>query len=90
MLERYIGSFLFLEGFVEGIRTDGTTRERMPRDGTVFQLTSNVMRCVQFVQLLQCYDVCSTVRATVADPVLFSRIRIWTIDWIRFFKVLDN
>ncbi len=37
-------NFSFPEGFVEGIRTDGTTRERMPRDGTVFQLTSNVMR----------------------------------------------
>ncbi len=35
------------EGFVEGIRTDGTTRERMPRDGTVFQLTSNVMRYLE-------------------------------------------
>merc|ERR550519_1807745 len=29
-----------LDGFIDGIRTDGTTREKMPRDGTVFQLTS--------------------------------------------------
>ena len=34
----------FLEGFIDGIRTDGTTRDRMPKDGTVFQLTANVMR----------------------------------------------
>ncbi|XP_023338791.1 exocyst complex component 7 [Eurytemora carolleeae] len=36
-----------LDGFVEGIRTDGTTRERMPKDGTVFQLTANIMRYVE-------------------------------------------
>jgi len=36
-----------LEGFIEGIRTDGTTRERMPRDGTVFQLTANIMRYLE-------------------------------------------
>ena len=36
-----------LEGFIEGIRTDGTTREKMPRDGTVFQLTANIMRYLE-------------------------------------------
>lgn len=32
-----------LDGFVEGVRSDATARERMPKDGTVFQLTSNVI-----------------------------------------------
>jgi len=36
-----------LEGFIDGIRTDGTTRDRMPKDGTVFQLTANVMRYLE-------------------------------------------
>jgi len=36
-----------LEGFIDGIRTDATTRDRMPKDGTVFQLTANVMRYLE-------------------------------------------
>ncbi len=40
-----------LEGFVEGIRGDATTREKMPKDGTVFQLTSNVILFLE--QLLE-------------------------------------
>lgn len=32
-----------LDAFVESIRGDSTPREKMPRDGTVFQLTSNVI-----------------------------------------------
>jgi len=36
-----------LDGFIEGIRTDGTTREKMPKDGTVFQLTANIMRYLE-------------------------------------------
>ena len=37
----YAGS-MALDGFIDNIRTDGTTKEKMPKDGTVFQLTSNV------------------------------------------------
>lgn len=32
-----------LDSFLDGIRSDVTSREKMPKDGTVFQLTSNVM-----------------------------------------------
>ena len=32
-----------LDGFVESVRSDATPREKMPKDGTVFQLTSNVL-----------------------------------------------
>jgi len=47
-----------LDGFIDGIRTDGTTREKMPRDGTVFQLTSNVLMYLE--QLVDYMD-------TIAD-----------------------
>ena len=32
-----------LDSFVDSIRGDSTPREKMPKDGTVFQLTSNVI-----------------------------------------------
>ena len=44
---------LALDGFTDGIRFDSTTKEKMPRDGTVFQLTSNILMYLeQFVDYI--------------------------------------
>ena len=48
-----------LDGFVEGIRGDSTTREKMPRDGTVFQLTSNILMYLE--QLVDYMDTISDI-----------------------------
>jgi len=48
-----------LDGFVEGIRSDATTREKMPRDGTVFQLTSNILMYLE--QLVEYMDTISDI-----------------------------
>ena len=48
-----------LDGFVDGIRMDGTTKEKMPKDGTVFQLTSNVLLFLE--QLLDYADTVSSI-----------------------------
>ena len=47
-----------LDGLIEAIRADGSSREKMPLDGTVFHLTSNVL--LHLEQLLKYVD-------TVAD-----------------------
>eukprot|EP00092_Neocalanus_flemingeri_P025281 GFUD01027413.1.p1 GENE.GFUD01027413.1~~GFUD01027413.1.p1 ORF type:complete len:729 (+),score=182.30 GFUD01027413.1:43-2229(+) len=49
---------LALDGFIEGIRSDSTTKEKMPKDGTVFQLTSNILMYLE--QLVDYMD-------TIAD-----------------------
>jgi len=49
---------LALDGFIEGIRSDATTKEKMPKDGTVFQLTSNILMYLE--QLIEYMD-------TIAD-----------------------
>jgi exocyst complex protein 7 len=48
-----------LDGFVEGIRADATTREKMPKDGTVFQLTSNILMYLE--QLVDYMDTISDI-----------------------------
>ncbi len=48
-----------LESFVEGVRADPTTREKMPKDATVFQLTSNVILFLE--QLLDYMDTLSMI-----------------------------
>lgn len=48
-----------LDGFIDGVRTDATTKEKMPKDGTVFQLTSNVILFLE--QLLDYVDTISAV-----------------------------
>ncbi len=48
-----------LDGFVEAVRSDPTAREKMPRDGTVFQLTSNVLLFLE--QLLDYVDTVALV-----------------------------
>ena len=54
----YAGS-MALDGFIDNIRTDGTTKEKMPKDGTVFQLTSNVILFLE--QLLDYVETISLV-----------------------------
>ncbi len=39
----FVTGQMALDGFVENVRSDPTGREKMPKDGTVFQLTSNVI-----------------------------------------------
>jgi len=34
---------MVLDGFVDGIRADATTKEKMPRDGTVFQVNKIII-----------------------------------------------
>lgn len=53
-----------LDGFVEGIRADPTTREKMPKDGTVFELTSNILMYLE--QLVDYMDTISDILAQ--DP----------------------
>jgi len=53
-----------LDGFVEGIRSDATTKEKMPKDGTVFQLTSNILMYLE--QLVDYMDTISDILAQ--DP----------------------
>jgi exocyst complex protein 7 len=48
-----------LDSFVDGIRADPTTREKMPKDGTVFQLTSNVILFLE--QLLEFVDTLAMI-----------------------------
>ena len=48
-----------LDGFIDGIRLDATTKEKMPRDGTVFQLTSNVILFLE--QLLDYVETISSI-----------------------------
>ena len=44
---------LAVDGFIDAIRFDGTTKEKMPRDGTVFELTSNILMYLeQFVDYI--------------------------------------
>merc|ERR1719187_3135406 len=48
-----------LDGFIDGVRTDATTRERMPRDGTVFQLTGSVLMYLE--QLVEYMDTIAEI-----------------------------
>ena len=50
---------MVLDGFVDGIRADATTKEKMPKDGTVFQLTSNVLLFLE--QLLDFTETVSAI-----------------------------
>jgi len=44
---------LAIDGFIDAIRFDGTTKEKMPKDGTVFELTSNILMYLeQFVDYI--------------------------------------
>ena len=44
---------LAVDGFMDAIRFDGTTKEKMPKDGTVFELTSNILMYLeQFVDYI--------------------------------------
>ena len=44
---------LAVDGFIDAIRYDGTTKEKMPKDGTVFELTSNILMYLeQFVDYI--------------------------------------
>jgi len=54
----YSGS-MALDGFIENIRNDATTKEKMPKDGTVFQLTSNVILFLE--QILDYVETASLV-----------------------------
>ena len=51
-----------LDDFIEGIRADPTTKEKLPKDGTVFQLTSNVLLFLE--QLLEFIDTLASVITT--------------------------
>lgn len=53
---------MVLDGFVDGIRSDPTTKEKMPKDGTVFQLTSNVLLFLE--QLLDFTETVSAILTT--------------------------
>lgn len=57
-----------LDGFVDGIRSDATTKEKMPRDGTVFQLTSNVILFLE--QLL---DYIETISAILTQDTSYNQ-----------------
>jgi exocyst complex protein 7 len=48
-----------LDRFIDGIRSDSTTREKMPKDGTVFQLTSNVILFLE--QLLDYVETIASI-----------------------------
>jgi len=52
------GGTMALETFIEGIRLEATPKEKMPKDGTVFQLTSNILLSLE--QLVEYMD-------TIAD-----------------------
>merc|ERR1719187_2466959 len=57
-----------LDGFIDQVRTDGTTRERMPRDGTVFQLTSNVL-----MYLEQMVDYMDTIAEILGQDAAYNQ-----------------
>eukprot|EP00095_Tigriopus_kingsejongensis_P002408 snap_masked-scaffold934_size79169-processed-gene-0.19 protein:Tk02408 transcript:snap_masked-scaffold934_size79169-processed-gene-0.19-mRNA-1 annotation:"exocyst complex component 7" len=57
-----------LDGFVDGIRADATTKEKMPKDGTVFQLTSNVILFLE--QLL---DYVETISAILTQDTSYNQ-----------------
>ena len=48
-----------LEKFIDNIRGDPTTKDKMPRDGTVFQLTSNVILFLE--QLLDYVETIASI-----------------------------
>merc|ERR1719347_2501282 len=54
-----------LDGFIEGIRSDSTTKEKMPKDGTVFQLTSNILMYLE--QLVDYMDTIADILAQDAS-----------------------
>ncbi|QQP50641.1 Exocyst complex component 7 [Caligus rogercresseyi] len=54
--------FSALEDFLEVIRGDSTSKEKLPKDGTVFQLTSNVLLFLE--QLLEFVDTLAVVLTT--------------------------
>jgi len=56
---------LALDGFIEGIRSDSTTKEKMPKDGTVFQLTSNILMYLE--QLVDYMDTIADILAQDAS-----------------------
>ena len=50
---------VFTSFFFEGIRADPTTKEKMPKDGTVFQLTSNVILFLE--QIMEYVDTLAMI-----------------------------
>lgn len=64
----FVTSSSALDGFLDGIRGDSTTREKMPKDGTVFQLTSNVIFFLE--QLL---DYVDTVAAILTQDTSYNQ-----------------
>ena len=57
-----------LDGFIDNIRADATSREKMPKDGTVFQLTSNVILFLE--QLL---DYVETISAVLTQDTSYNQ-----------------
>jgi len=55
----YITGSHGLDTFVDGIRADPTTKEKMPKDGTVFQLTSNVILFLE--QIMEYVDTLAMI-----------------------------
>merc|ERR1712038_447360 len=55
---------LAVDGFIDAIRYDGTTKEKMPKDGTVFELTSNILMYLE--QFVDYMDTISDILAQ--DP----------------------
>jgi len=57
-----------LDGFIDNIRADATSKEKMPKDGTVFQLTSNVILFLE--QLL---DYVETISAVLTQDTSYNQ-----------------
>ncbi|TRY63811.1 hypothetical protein TCAL_00431 [Tigriopus californicus] len=69
LINQFFGTgSMALDGFVDGIRSDATTKEKMPRDGTVFQLTSNVILFLE--QLL---DYVETISAILTQDTSYNQ-----------------
>ena len=62
---------LAVDGFIDGIRIDSTTREKMPKDGTVFELTSNILMYLeQFVDYIDIIADILVQNATYNQEIL--------------------
>ena len=57
-----------LDNFVDSIRADSTTKEKMPKDGTVFQLTSNVL-----MFLYQVYEFVDTLAMILTQETAYNQ-----------------
>lgn len=69
MIQQFVScGGLSLDGFIDAIRADATTKEKMPKDGTVFQLTSNVLLLLE--QLL---DYVETIAAILQQDTSYNQ-----------------